>query len=225
MGLEGGPDRAGGSSAEPAYGCGEAYPQSVWAAQTPVGDTEHPGRHALLGELGGQGLEGCWFLLEAGEERLAVAREYDDAHPGDRILTHEVVSIEDFGTPSGWRTAQRGSCDPQRALDGLVSADVWLDGTPEPHASSVALLVRERACASGESAQGRTRLVNLEERADAVTIIVGVTPLDGGQECPGNPATPMVIDLAQPLGSRPVIDDSVYPPRSLEPAPQGLHQE
>lgn len=214
------------SPAEPEYSCfGPAIPKSVWAAQEPATDLEHPGRSVLLSELGPEGLEG-WFLLEATPERLAVAREREVVREaGDDLLrTHDVVAVSDFGGGTGWHLEQWSSCSPQLVHDGVGPAEVWLDGVPDPDAREVDLLVVEMACASGASAAGRVELLGLDERADAVEVVVGVRAHGEGADCQSNPATPFTLRLQQPLGERTLIDGSVYPPRPLDPAPAGIQR-
>jgi len=222
-GVEGGPgNRVAPAPAEPRYSCfSRPYRESVWEARRDAEGVQHPGREALLREIGEDSLEG-WFLLEAGDERLAVARERDQARePGDDILrTHDLVVVERFD--GSWMLSQWSSCAPQRVLDGAAPAEVWIDGEPDPTATNLRLLVMELDCASGQTAEGRTRLVTLEERDDAVVLVVGVAPLGGAQSCPSNPATPMLVELDEPLGDRQIIDASVYSPRPLEQAPDGL---
>jgi hypothetical protein len=65
----------------------------------------------------------------------------------------------------------------------------------------VPLLVHERECASGRDASGRIR-VDVDYRANTVVLDVEVASLSGGQECPGNPETPYLLELDQPLGER-----------------------
>jgi hypothetical protein len=80
----------------------------------------------------------------------------------------------------------------------------------------VHLLVTERACASGEPATGRVRGSVLEVTATTIRITVGVVPADGGQDCQGNPPTPYVLDLPEPLGERVLVDAGVDPEREIK---------
>ncbi|HEY9564106.1 MAG TPA: hypothetical protein VIR30_10090 [Nocardioides sp.] len=91
-------------------------------------------------------------------------------------------------------------------------ADWRLDpaGALDPSSREVAILVNERACASGRSADGRIE-VDVEYAADTVTLEVSVRPLNGDQECPSNPDTPYIVKLAEPLGDRDVMGQSSPP--------------
>jgi hypothetical protein len=214
------------SPEEAAYSCfGPPIPGSVWAAQEPAADVEHPGRSVLLEAIGARGLEG-WFLLEVSPERLAVAREREVAREphDDALRTHDVVTVTDFGGDTGWHLEQWSSCTPRLVHDDVGPAEVWLDGEPDPDAHEVDLLVVEQACAGGQPAHGRVELIRLVEREDAVEVIVGVQGRPGVNTCPSNPATPFPVRLERPLGDRPVIDGSVHPPRPLDVAPDDLRR-
>lgn len=82
-------------------------------------------------------------------------------------------------------------------------ADWRLDpaGALEPSSREVAILVHERACASGRDAKGRIE-VDVNYAANAVTLEVSVRPLNGDQDCQSNPDTPYIVKLAEPLGNR-----------------------
>jgi hypothetical protein len=72
-----------------------------------------------------------------------------------------------------------------------------------PASRRVPVLVGEAACASGRTAEGRIEAAATYE-ADVVVIEIAVRPLGGSQDCQGNPATPYVVELTQPLGQREV---------------------
>jgi hypothetical protein len=117
------------------------------------------------------------------------------------------------------------------AVVGLVVAVLavvwWLDnrvGDPEPAAwrvdpaaeldpstRRVPIVVHERSCASGRSADGRIT-VSAEYLTDAVRLDVGVRPLGGGQDCQSNPDTPYVAELSEPLGDRAIIGEDWVTP-------------
>lgn len=122
----------------------------------------------------------------------------------------------------GWMLSQASSCAPQRVLEGLGSAEVWLAVQRDPPATTVELLVMELGCNSGQDASGRVRAVEQVEAADTVELLVAVEPRTGDATCQGNPATPFTVTLDQPLGDRTVVDTSVYPPRPLAVAPADL---
>jgi hypothetical protein len=75
----------------------------------------------------------------------------------------------------------------------------------------VPVLVQERACSSGRSAEGRIE-ANVAYEPDVVVIDIAVRPFGGGQDCQGNPTTPFVVELAEPLGDREVTGERARVP-------------
>ncbi|HAS12093.1 MAG TPA: hypothetical protein DCS55_16490 [Acidimicrobiaceae bacterium] len=88
------------------------------------------------------------------------------------------------------------------AAEWEVDADADLD----PATSTVPILVNERECASGASAEGRIE-VTVDYRPDEVAFDVGVRPRGGDQECPSNPTTPYTVELDEPLGDRSIVGE------------------
>jgi hypothetical protein len=91
----------------------------------------------------------------------------------------------------------------------------WLDPAvdpPGPGSVEVHVLVEERACASGQSAEGRIADPVIVVGAHAVRITIGVFPAPGDvQSCQGNPATPFVVVLPEALGDRQLTGDVPVP--------------
>lgn len=163
----------------------------------------------------------AWKVVQQSEQRVDLLRELEeplDTGGGD-IRTHEARALEQVNgannIPDGtWLLTSAGPCVPRLITDSdLGYADLTLAETPSPDATSIELLVRERACASGAAATGRIELVELRETPEQVSIRVGVRPREGDQVCPGNPPTPFVVELSEPLAARSVVDASVVPPR------------
>jgi hypothetical protein len=164
-----------------------------------------------------------WKVLHQSDDRVDLVRELDepfDNGSGD-VRTHESRTLERItgapNVPDGtWLLMSAGPCTQRLVTDDdLGDADLTLADTPSPGDTSVDLLVHERACASGHSAEGRIELVELNETAEQVQLRIGVRPREGGQDCQGNPPTPFTIDLAEPLGDREIVDASVVPPRPV----------
>ena len=105
-----------------------------------------------------------------------------------------------------------GGCGPS-----VNNATVTLDPArpPDPASSEVHVLVTERACNSGEDAEGRVELVTLDEDDDAVTMTIGIHERSGDANCPSNPPTPFTVVLEEPLGDRELRDGSKEPKRAL----------
>lgn len=99
-------------------------------------------------------------------------------------------------------------------LDAPLTVTLDPASPPDPASSMVALLVTEAACNSGEPATGRIE-ARVVLKAATVEVEVGIRPRGGDQECPGNPPTPFLIDLGEPLGDRMLLDASVEPPRPI----------
>jgi hypothetical protein len=92
-------------------------------------------------------------------------------------------------------------------LSNVEPADWSLRFEPTPSAMELHLLVRERACASGRSPEGRIS-VNVDETDERIALSVGVSRLPGDEQtCPGNPSFPLVVRLSSPLGAR-LVDPS-----------------
>lgn len=163
-----------------------------------------------------------WNVVHQDASRVDLVRELAEPldHGGGDVRTHESRTLERItgasNVPDGtWLLMSAGPC-VQRLVgdDGLGPADVTLAGTPPQDETALDLLVRERDCASGRNAEGRVD-VELEETAEQVLLRVRVERLAGDQSCPGNPATPVTVELADPLADREVVDASTVPARPV----------
>jgi hypothetical protein len=99
-------------------------------------------------------------------------------------------------------------------------ADWWVDPAELPlprHTQVVRGFLEERACASGQSPEGRIYGPIIEYGADAIIVTYAVREIGG--RCPSNPRFPIAIHLAEPLGGRALFDGGVDPPRdaSIDP--------
>lgn len=86
--------------------------------------------------------------------------------------------------------------------------------TPTAASTELHILVWERACAGGSAAKGRMSTPLIEYAAETVTITVGVRGLPGVQTCQGNQATPLAVQLTEPLRDRTLLDGGRDPRRS-----------
>ena len=75
----------------------------------------------------------------------------------------------------------------------------------------------EIACASGQSSEDRIVAPRIVVEEDAITITFAVMPLEGPQDCQGNPASEVRVELPEPLGDRELRDGGVYPPTTTYP--------
>ena len=112
---------------------------------------------------------------------------------------------------TGWAIASRSACSR-----GLGEASWTLDpAEPRPGADTQTFtaLVTERDCASGKPSEGRVVGPDILEVGNEVLVTFAVRPLGGDmQECPGNPATRVVVNLDSPLGNRQLLDGGTLPP-------------
>jgi hypothetical protein len=74
-------------------------------------------------------------------------------------------------------------------------------------------LVRERACASGRSSEGRIIGPDITYTDEAVIVTFQVQGLSGAQDCQGNPSTATQVTLEEALGDRRLLDGDSDPPR------------
>ena len=99
----------------------------------------------------------------------------------------------------------------------------WLDPAaraPSADTTSLAILLRETVCASGQSPEGRVLPPTIVVRGDAIDVTMAIRSRAGDQDCQGNPVYSMRLELPDPLGTRRLHDASWYPPRlvtSLDP--------
>jgi hypothetical protein len=83
---------------------------------------------------------------------------------------------------------------------------------PDAAETRITALVTERACASGKQMGARLQPPSMDYGADAITIVFSARPLAGGQDCPGNPSTRVVVQLREALGDRQLLDGAFFPP-------------
>ncbi|WP_432497829.1 hypothetical protein [Kineococcus auxinigenes] len=101
---------------------------------------------------------------------------------------------------------------------GQDPAATWrLAQEPDPQDVSVSVLVSERACSSGRTAEGRIQEPEVEYRREEVVITVRVDALDGANSCPGAPETPFTVELSEPIGTRALVDGGQAPAATVSP--------
>lgn len=154
-----------------------------------------------------------WHVLAAAPEAVAIGQFDARAAPGESSAI--VVSVTVF--QGGWRVTGWGGCRPEPVLpDGLRAGEWWLAEAPGPDDRVLSALVGERSCASGRSPRGRIAPPSIAYGETAVTITIGIRPLEGMQTCPGIPPIPFEIELREPVGDRTLLDGGAWPP--LDPA-------
>ena len=151
----------------------------------------------------------------------------------------EVIAARDNGWYMAWwpgvdepggisavdnrRVVMTGVQDPSAEIEGRVGpAAWWVDPATaplSPDATTVPALIRERACASGQSPEDRLIDPVVAPGEDAILVNVWVRRLPGAQDCQGNPELPIEITLPEPLGDRQLLDGSEVPPRDASKPP------
>ncbi len=122
------------------------------------------------------------------------------------------------------RSVQRTTVEPSAApsAEGQPEPAVWWVAPGETHGATTTIvkaILNERACASGQSPEGRVQEPVIEYTAESVTVTISVTSRGGAQDCPSNPDFPMEITLAEPLGERVLLDGGSIPPRDATTTP------
>lgn len=138
--------------------------------------------------------------------------------PGSTLATATVLVVA--LTAAGlWFNLQRTPGDAGTSGSATPSpstgpASWWVDPTELPLSDDAEVIrgfIRERACASGRSPEGRVLEPTIEYGADSIVITYMVEMRPG--DCPGNPSLPVEIRLVEPLGGRMLLDGSEDPPR------------
>lgn len=217
-----------GPFGEPGYACGAlTFTAEGMSAAPPADDLGADGQAALEGHAmepidPGDG----WRLLAETGSELELIRELDQPQPSgpgdvrshEFLRAHTVTGVTNV-PDGGWVLDAQGICTPRLDLAPLGPAEVVLAEPPSPEARQIELEVYERACAGGRPADGRVEIVEQEMSDEQLMLVVGVRALEGTQDCPSNPPTPVTIQLDDPLDDREVVDASTLPPQPLEPSP------
>ena len=180
-------------------------------------DEVHPDLRSVLetwlaSEEGAFWEQGGWRLLSEADGRAQFISVADDG--GVSFVGAELGE-------NGWIWAGAGAggpCDVRRVLPaGLSPVDWELDptgGDPSAETTELRVLATERSCTGGSEIGDRLLGPDVVETDDAVRIVLAAIPLTGDQTCPGNPSTPVTIQLDAPLGDRAIIDGLVVGPLS-----------
>lgn len=150
-----------------------------------------------------------WRILHETAERLLLVQVGDGSTAASTGLSFMSIAATDDGW--AWDGASSGGDCPLRfqLADGLGIVEWELDPAhPEPESTdtSVHVLATERACASSQPMNDRLNDPVVLADASQVSITFSVIPLEGLQDCPGNPATAVEVDLGEPLGERRLVD-------------------
>lgn len=209
--------------------CGgsNTFPVSALEDPAPVESSDHPAALAAVGlfDESGEGIElelesmfaeePELFILDIGEEQALFATIEADGFPGANIRV-------DRADGDQWRVSGfGGSCNNLAVAypEGLNQVEIYADADnpPAPDQTEIALLVTERACASGEPMGDRLLEPQVIEEDGRVLVVFAAAANLGAANCPGNPSTPVTITLAEPLGDRDLLDAGVFPAAPIQP--------
>jgi hypothetical protein len=124
-----------------------------------------------------------------------------------------------------WAADRWGQCRLQPELPpdlGIATFRVAADADLAPDTTEIEVLATEMACNSGRDARGRIVVWAVLPAADAMTVVLAVRPRPGGHDCQGNPETPFLLELPEPLGDRTLLDGSEIPARDATTCPERL---
>ena len=205
--------------------CGGSTYDPTRLADAPPASTLPEGPAGAVDDAGASAFDPSpdWKVVHQTDDRVDLVRELDEPfdNGGGDVRTHESRTLERItgssNVPDGtWLLMSAGPCTQRLVMsEDLRDADLTVAHTPSPGDTSIELLVHERACASGQSAEGRVELVALIETTEQVQLWIGVRPRPGDQTCQGHPPTAFTIELDEPLGDREIVDVSVVPPRPV----------
>ena len=190
---------------------GPAFPVTGLDAPAGAEQTDDPAAVALIDFLAGpDGTDlpaSDWRELVRTKTTVLFAQDDPSGEVGQLVVARAELS------DGAWTVVGSSQCRPRTWYHNSygLAAEWKLSAKVAATATSFRALVTERACASGENASGRMAKPRIEYTDTDITITIGVRPLEGPQDCPANPATPLTIRLEEPLGDRQLFDGGSYP--------------
>jgi hypothetical protein len=147
------------------------------------------------------------------QEDWQILRQTDE----EALLVHEgagglsFMSVERAGEAWMWSGSQMGGACPLHYVvpEGLNAVDWRLDPevARDASATTLAVLVTERECVSGQAIGDRLRGPQVVMTDDVVRLAFAAEPPPGDVSCPGNPEARVTVELPAPLGDRDIIED------------------
>lgn len=206
--------------AAPTSACGGVpIPDSAYAGTGLSSLLDDNGRAAIAGQGVPELDEEEWAPVEQSEDRVVLwswslhdGSTPRDPEPGEPAATHEVLTItRDAG--GAWAVTDWSQCLMMQLVDGHRTVDVTLDAAAvDPAAARLPLLVSDGGCPVDADA---IELIQENQNADVVEVLVAVRDDAQTPECAEPGTTAFTVDLADPLGSRPVIDLAYFEGRNL----------
>lgn len=209
--------------------CGESgvpgFLPSAIEERVPVENVADPAAHALISvmadppphsaseDIEQRPPEDGWFVLAIHDSSAIFG------HGAGSPMTAAFLTRKD--AEDGWRfDGWTISCRPTVSLPpGLGHVRLELDPSrprPAPDDTVIHLQVTERACVSGQAMGERLRGPQLRETEDEIMIAFAVALLVEPSTCPGNPSEAVTIELAGPVGSRPIRNGLIFPPTEID---------
>jgi hypothetical protein len=202
-------------------------------------------RSVLTGPSGMETVEGAVFdglrsALETMRPEFELEPREDRAHQLPWLLAYEDEDLALFLVRRAGKTERYSAmyveregdawgfggysddCRPRPLITHGMGSSEWridADSPPVPGSSTFPVEVMERECASGRPADGRIADPIVDYGEDAITITVPVRRVEGDATCPGNPWTPFVLELDEPVGDRLLLDGGPWPPEQRWPSP------
>jgi hypothetical protein len=223
-----GPGRASAAIGDDYLCTGISVPRAAVEDRVPVSAIEERGRLVLAEAVWDDGSpvelppEEQWHVAIVTDDSVSIIRDLEvvaDPYSSTPPPDHAVMTVGwvDGATnlEPGWYIRQSSRCALSVDLGDLTVPEIALQAPPSPEAEELSLLVTESSCNSGEDAEGRIEVVSIDETDTEVSLVLGVRPRDGMQNCPSNPATPFTVTLVEPLGGRQVLDAGLAEPRPL----------
>lgn len=116
---------------------------------------------------------------------------------------------------SGWEYVRSGQCHVKPWFEGLETARWELDPAEPlgPESRTMAVLVLEQTCPTGESPKGPIEQAAVTYLEDSVIVILGNrTPPGPHIGCGPLAPADFSVELNEPLGDRQLLDGYVFPP-------------
>jgi hypothetical protein len=196
------------------------FPAAALGAPTGAEREDHPAAEALRRRAADPG--GAvevpatgWRILHRSSREVLYACEEEFEEVDEVEVERHLVRVKRARDGTWKRSVSSHYFESFDAFREGNYASSWrLDPLADPLApadTELRVLVTERHCASGRSAEGRIEPPDVFYGADEVRIVAYVTALPGSQRCPGNPPTPAVFVLPDPVGERRLVDAGQFP--------------
>jgi hypothetical protein len=162
-------------------------------------------------------------LVQQGDTYVLGVGRWTDDGPQEGAL--ELVMRR---TGRTWEWRGGGSCNLLGPVLAPADSRVVLSapaGGLDSSSTTVTLLVHELQCAGAREPDPYLHEPDVTESDDSVVVTWTSDAITSEATCPGNPSVERTITLSEPLGDRPLLDGSYYPPRPVVPAdPMGAGQ-